>query len=358
MRKTYIGELSTRQSNIISTVKCLLVILVVFIHVLPDNNPPLDSSSSGAFLYSFVSELISHNISRIAVPCFFVFSGYFFYYSFDGRLSINWLKNKWRKRTRTLLIPYLTWNILLIVIILIKNNILCFGGIKDDFSCQLQDAGIYGALWGLPINIPLWYMRDLLCLSIIAPLLLFLFKYLKCFGLILLAIPYYLMIESGIPGFGTVSLLFFGIGAFMSLNRINIISFFKNFEVPAYCIALILLLTATFLSGTDLHEPIIRLFIPFGIISIINIVGRFKEQALENGAKLCSCSFFIYAAHWIYVRNWSFGLSSRIFNDTIFGHFFTYFFSSTITILFCAAVFFLMKRCTPKILKVLNGGRI
>lgn len=332
--------------------------MVVFIHVLPDVNPPLDSSSIGAFLYSVVSELISHNISRIAVPCFFVFSGYFFYYSFDGRLSINWLKNKWEKRIRTLLIPYLVWNVLLIAFILIKNDVFCFGGIKDDFSRQLQDSGIYGALWRLPVNIPLWYMRDLICLSILSPLFYFLFKYLRAFGLILLAVPYYLMIESGIPGFGTTSLLFFGAGAFLSMNRINIISFFKKFEVPAYCIALILLLTATVLSGSALHETVIRIFIPFGIISIINIVGRFKERTLEKGAELCACSFFIYAAHWIYIRNWSFGLSSRLFSDTVSGHFLTYFFSPAITVLFCAAVFFLMKRCTPRILKILNGGRI
>ena len=354
----YLVRLTCSQTKVINATRCLLVILVVFIHVLPNRNPTLDTSDVSSCLYSVITEMISHNIAKIAVPCFFVFSGFFFFYTFDGVMSGKWLAGKLKKRIKTLLLPYLFWNIVFVGLIILKNNAVLHTGAGDDFYNQLRELGWYGVMWGWPINLPLWYIRDLLCLSIISPIFYYLFKYLKGYGLLLLAMPYYLLVDTGIPGFGTVSLFFFGVGAYLSVNRINMISVANNFEAFGYSAAILFLISSVLLSGNAAHEIVIRFFIPFGIVSLINLVCRMGERTVSLLSSFAACSFFVYAAHWIYIRNWSNGLAVHLFGSGMSGRWLSYFFSPLFTILVCAAVFFVMKRFMPGTLRLINGGRI
>ena len=351
-------ELTARQTGVINAIRCLLVLLVVMIHVLPNQDNVLDYRDFPSFSFSFVTELLSHNLARIAVPCFFVFSGYFFFYSFDGILTTKWYGGKLKKRLRTLLVPYLIWNLLIIGIVLLKNCVLFPGGEKDDFFNRFVELGVYGLMWGRPANLPLWYMRDLLCMSLLSPVFHLLFRYLKGFGLLLLAVPYYLMVDTGIPGLGSVSILFFGVGAYLAINRINLISFSNKFGKAGLCAALILLLAAVFLSGKAAHEIVIRVFIPFGIVSLINLACRMGECTVNLLSGFAACSFFVYAAHWIYIRNWSNGLAVHLFGSGMSGRWLSYFFSPLFTVLVCAAVFFVMKKFMPKTLRLIDGGRI
>ncbi len=66
------------QSKLVNGLRFPLIVLVVFIHVLPRKLNIIDTSSlSEHNLYLYVSEIISHTIGQIAVPCFFLFSGFY-----------------------------------------------------------------------------------------------------------------------------------------------------------------------------------------------------------------------------------------------------------------------------------------
>ena len=119
------NSLAKRQSTLIKAMRFPLICLVVFAHSIAPNNNPIQLSLDGWNIYHFVSELVSCNFCKIAVCWFFVFAGYFFFLNVpeDG-ISWNWLKDKWKRRVFTLLIPFVVWNLLAVFIPLIKAFLL------------------------------------------------------------------------------------------------------------------------------------------------------------------------------------------------------------------------------------------
>ena len=82
------------ESKTLSLVRTFLSLLIVFIHT----NYQLGIGDDS---YRFFSELISGKIAIIAVPCFFMISGYLFSYNENIRDFII-------KKIRTIVIPYFT----------------------------------------------------------------------------------------------------------------------------------------------------------------------------------------------------------------------------------------------------------
>lgn len=73
------GELEKRQSEVIAAMRFPLMVLLLFAHVLPMVSVPIEMNLSEMNIYHFISEGISHNLSRIRNPLFFFFSGFFFF---------------------------------------------------------------------------------------------------------------------------------------------------------------------------------------------------------------------------------------------------------------------------------------
>ena len=123
---------------------------------------------------AFITNLITE-LSFIALPFFFLISGLFFYKDFQPTLAVYGVKL--RTRLRTLLVPYLFWNIYLYSALLVVHEI---GPISHFFSggkMAVPESGvcaIVNTIIGIdrmPIVYPLWFIRDLMLLVIISPLL-------------------------------------------------------------------------------------------------------------------------------------------------------------------------------------------
>ena len=107
----------SQQSRILDAIRFPLALMVVLIHcrinfddwVLPDWK-----DFSGIEFCTALQIFFSSIVSEIAVPTFFLISGYFFFYKTDV-FSFKVYANKLKKRIHTLLVPYLLWNILTIL---------------------------------------------------------------------------------------------------------------------------------------------------------------------------------------------------------------------------------------------------
>ena len=53
-----------------------------------------------------------------------------------------------------------------------------------------QNNSLYMLFWHTPVNYPLWFLRDLICMSALSPLFYAFFKYLKIYGLLILLALY------------------------------------------------------------------------------------------------------------------------------------------------------------------------
>lgn len=92
-------KISTSLSNRISGLTVLLTLLIVWLHICP---------------YYDVPESFTR-IAIIAVPCFFTISSFFYFLSFDFNNLRSCYINKIFTRTKTLLLPFLLFNIIGII---------------------------------------------------------------------------------------------------------------------------------------------------------------------------------------------------------------------------------------------------
>lgn len=102
--------------NKITTISFLLMIMVVNIHSY--NLLPIIPKGYN----TFIQDLFSQGFSRIAVPLFFIISGYLFFLNIKEGLLIEFLL-KYKSRFKSLVIPYLFWTVFSCLLYLFLQSI-------------------------------------------------------------------------------------------------------------------------------------------------------------------------------------------------------------------------------------------
>lgn len=350
--------LKHRQSELIQAMRFPLIVLVLFEHSVRGDLDPMRWSLDGANVFHFITELISHHICPIAVPCFFIFSGFFFFANLnEGQFDLHWLANKWKRRLRTLLIPYLFWNLFNVVAILLVSalfNIFNFPVTSNPMSA-VQQGPLFWFLTG-PIDFPLWYLRDLIGLSLLAPLFYLLFKNIPRLSLLLIFGLYLFSAQGGFyPSF-----FFFGAGAWAAIQGKNLLVLCRSVNRPAALLAVALVVLSTCLYGRSYHRLVQLLFFPFGVITFVNMCDHWVDfpKTKEILLKLSESVFFIYAAHEIYILGWTKGMFLRLFGDGLPGQWICYFAAPLLTLSICLVLYFVLKKLTPRFLNFSCGNRI
>jgi Acyltransferase family. len=231
-------------------------------------------------------------------------SGYlFFYKSKDWNINVYWVKLK--KRFFTLLVPYLLWNILFVL-----SEYIIYGITGKDVSIitkTYSDMGWYnifycstlssGDIIYTPVNTPLWFIRDLIIMVILSPIVYMLIKYLKIWSIYILGICFIFYLWPHIPGFSITAFLFFTLGAYFSLSKLNFVEVFRKYKAIFYIISLILLLTAIWYNGesTSIGCYAKKIYILFGAPAIICL---FSEFTISDRIKP---SVFYQIVHFLYM---------------------------------------------------------
>ena len=98
-------------SRVVSFLRFPLIVAVIFIHCnLLVKHPELETMPVFYFLVYITMKLVC-----IAVPLFFFISGFLFFK--EGLFDFTLYSKKLKSRFRTVLIPYLLWNIIYFVIV-------------------------------------------------------------------------------------------------------------------------------------------------------------------------------------------------------------------------------------------------
>ena len=175
-------ELSRRMSVMSFICACMIVL----IHCTPHPN-------NGSWQWWFINLLGGDGLCRIAVPWFFLASGFFL----GGCLNEEgWYKKAVIKRVRSLLVPFVIWAIIgLVVSFSMWYGIQCFGyksQMPNPFSAGVVNAILTSLGFNLnKINIgPIWYLRMLFILVLISPIIFKGIKKFKCWLPIILFIIY------------------------------------------------------------------------------------------------------------------------------------------------------------------------
>lgn len=157
--------------------------LVVFLHALPGMKLDGSTVHQVSTPLWIICSVFKQGFCQACVPYFFIVSGFFLAGSF--KRSGCWYKCEVVKRVKTLIVPFLIWNVLY----WLWNAILVWigSGKTDVFAISVQDAGrIVGLSVCKPALTSLWYIRCLFLLILASPLIrIFFLK--QCAALVWLA---------------------------------------------------------------------------------------------------------------------------------------------------------------------------
>lgn len=156
----------------LTQVNVVMTVLIVWLHTAPFFDLPW-----------WVQQ-----IAIIAVPCFWTISSFLYFGSFDFTSPWASYKSKVFSRTRTVLIPFIVFNIFGLVFSLALHQIHPVGNHPLD---GVNATNIMSALYHSKWNGALWYLRALFEFVLIAPLLGYIIRSTK--WSILLLIPIYML---------------------------------------------------------------------------------------------------------------------------------------------------------------------
>lgn len=206
-------------SSRINLMRILLISGIVFVHV-----PHNAETSPFLGLYGFFDWLrvfLGDALFRIGVPCLSAISGYLLFRrgmsAFDYPATI-------RSKTKTVLLPFLLWNgALFAAVLLIQLFEVGVGYFPDLWNASPREILSHGtALEELPVNVPLYFLRDLFVCILLSPVLAFL---MRRFALPTLVI---LLIVTAMPDLKIFivqkkSILFsFSLGIALALHRVDV----------------------------------------------------------------------------------------------------------------------------------------
>lgn len=318
-------KLSAKTSSTLDNFRVPLALGVLFTHAfegLSCYNSVSDSTSSFELLFYFLLKICTESIPPLIVPGFFLLSGFLFFLKWkeeDGQKVWDWTvyKEKLYKRIFTLLIPYIIWNLLPVVLGLIGaiyESLISGSSLLESARLYLQGKGFrifwsfYNvgmsdiSLFGIPLSIntapfnyPLYYLRDLMGICIASPLLFWCirkFKYFFILFLILLGVIGYL---PSYPGLRSSALLYFSIGAFFSINNLDIVEKLRGRFLPCFILSsIILYLIIIEKCPTSLQF----IYVLVGLLTLMRFVDKcVSKYSISVSQNIIDSVFFIYAAH-------------------------------------------------------------
>ena len=281
--------------------RILLISGILFVHV------PYDSATS-PFLglngfFDWLRVFLGDSLFRIGVPCLSAISGYLLFQR--GWEMFDYAKTL-RSKARTVLVPFLLWNLgLLGAVLVIQPLDVGIGYFPDLWNLSARDfLSNAFATEDLPINIPLYFLRDLIVCIILSPVLAML---VRRFPAATLGVLFLLAI---IPGLTLVivlkkSILFsFTLGIFLALHRVDlkVADRFAGLGTVAMLAAAVLLSIGLYWTGPDFPWP---LDMARSALSIVGAGGFWLMSAIAirswTGQRLAatgSLSFWMFCTHY------------------------------------------------------------
>ena len=356
------------QSKVISFLRFPLIVGVILIHtqineidgVYGDMGAPY--LFNGAYpLYESILYLFAQILARIAVPLFFLFSGFLFFYRTEEFTKKVYF-TKIKKRIRTLFIPYLFWNIFFILVYNV-SGILFSGAVKhfigEGFSIQdwLMLFWDYDAS-GYPISYQFWFIRDLMVVVLFTPIIYWLTKKLNYYFPLLLGVLWFMRWWFNVSGFSIDAFFFFALGAYFSIKKKNFVELLKPYMV-LWGISYVVFVAITFcFRDYDWIAYTKRASIVLGIAFVIALSALcIKTNKWKLNEFLSESSFFIYAYHvialpiiirvlWLFIP-----VESDLYVTIL------YFVWAALAIVIGLVAYYILKRWFPTMTAFITGGR-
>ena len=266
------------QYDVISALRLPLIVLVTYAHSYGGVAEGYSLIGSGWDSYEVLKIVMSQTLVKVAMPTFFVMSGYLFFANVEKFNKEIYQQKLWR-RIKTLLIPYIIWNLLM--------------------AAKLKMFSL--SIFWTPANMPLWFLRDLMIVSLLTPIIYIGVRKLG-YWLFVLLLPIYL---TGIwaiqPGLNPYAICFFTLGAFLSIREMNLIDTCLKLEKSAYTLTIVLALVMILSYPSVAYSLLLLCFRVVSVMAAFCLAYRIFSRTDKRIPKtVCDASYFIFLAHYVF----------------------------------------------------------
>ena len=328
-----------------------LSLLVIWVH---SYNAELFLGYQAATGMVYVLEhRIGEWFGQIAVPGFFVISGYQFYRDFDwGKL-----KSKWQRRVKSLLVPYIVWNFLYYLSYVTASRIPAVRDVVGKGVVEFSLASAVDAVIGHTYNNVFWYLYQLLWLVVLAPVLYPLLKRMWS-GLLLLAF-FWVLVRLDISGLpvNPDALIYYSSGAMAALHFRKAV---EGAESRKRCVfGLFCLGAATCIYYIGLWQAHIPSFVLCRLCAVTGFWLVIPGKRLPEAKDFMKHNFFLYAVHFAFVRliNKAAAMLTASAVPEWYGPFGLFLVMPVLVLLISTLIGKFLRRYLPGLWKLLTGGR-
>ena len=365
------------ESDTIKLLRFPLIVAVVFIHTnlgsISINGHSLLQTSYP--IYQSFSYLLYELVLSLAVPTFFVISGFLFFAK-SPKLSLTIYLQKLKSRFWTLLVPYVFWNFAVIACYFIAQNFITgfvSGNNKliadytiSDWLWAFWDTGMMngnayydGARNAFPICYQFWFIRDLMVTIILSPIIYLVLRYAKLIGLIILGGCYIIKVQLPIVGINCLSIFFFALGAYFALYKSNFVEILRKYFTKIVFAYLAIAIIQYILKDNNYYVYIHNFFIIIGVAVVIASVSYLlgKNCIGMIPSYISDSNFFIYGYHGITIFFIIKCLAKIFHPNSDIAFVSLYIGSPFIVVVIGIALYNLIKKILPKFTSIITGGR-
>ena len=269
---------SNKQIDTFSQLRLPLIVLITFAHSYSGVRAGWSLWDGGWDTYEVLKLVVSETMVKVAMPTFFVMSGYLFFVNVtEWNAKTYW--NKLRRRVKTLLVPYIIWNIAMAV--------------------KLKSFSL--SIFVEPANMPLWFLRDLMVISLLTPIIYIIVRKLGYWLIGLLAISYLSGVYAFIPGLSVYAIYFFTFGAFLSIHKMDLVASLKRVEIPAYVLSVLFAISMLLTYNIIVFSSLMLCFRLTGAVAVFCLASRILSSTNRRlPSFVCDSSYFIYLAHYVF----------------------------------------------------------
>lgn len=334
------------------------IILVIYVHSYTISRSNLTSSDFVVFIQNF----ISHGIARIAVPMFFLMSGYLFFLNHQKNSS-NY-SGLVSKKIKTVVLPYILCSIICLVTYFILQT-MSFSKIffSHDLVKNFNSFELVSLIFKRPIPYQLWFLKDLMVLFMLSGLIYTLLKSLKSILIIIFLTAWFFNLNYLL--FSNQSIVFFTIGAYLSLFRQDWMINTPPLKLSFFIFIWIILITikSILMHNRITYFLLIDILHKLGILFGVIVMWKYYDYLFRNKNpeeykwySLTSFTFFIFLFHeptLTIIKK----LLFRLIGNTDFSHVVVYFIAPILTFHAGSLGARKIKYHFPELYKIITGGR-
>ena len=297
-----------------SILKWCMILLVVANHFIRANDIGAGEVtyrlSENAILL-LVSRFVHYFFTNNGAPVFMIISGYLFYSL--GDFSFKTQKRRLKPKIKTLLYPYLLWNVIVILatvpIILVNVEATslddCWRILTDNYGEHPIGQLFYNGSY-FPLNEPLWFIRDLLYCMLLTPLFVRALRRAEWLFLGALGLFYICCFDVITELWFCEPLLFYSLGLWLRMKGVH------DFKLPAKIVVALLALYTGIVCYLWTHPLVPTPYYDMLentshiILAVVFMAAaHYVAEHVKPGGRvfavigfLASASFFVYLAHY------------------------------------------------------------